>query len=188
MKTLTTYINENQHINEAETPFKEGDAYLIQYNFKNAWKDSQLSKMVYVPDLEYIDPKMCNQRCEPIKIDIKSYYPNSVRKISDDVQRLSVQEEHYASLLDDMIDDINKSVSGDDNPCYSDWDSDHIVFTLPIVKVVTLTKNEHLPAVTSLVYFDGKWDNLINVRRYLKTYCKKYFEDFRKKAEKLKID
>ncbi len=141
MKTLQEHLNETvgggSYVNEAnDVKLQPGMACLIQYVFKNGFKDIKLTNMIYEPDFNALDPAQCNMMVRFIcsgdfgdnLMDIKSKIKKALDK---DIKVKNI-------IIDDTYDQIEIKCS--------------------TAKIVPLNAGEHIKAAASFAYFNGHWN------------------------------
>ena len=122
--------------------------YLIQYEFRNGWRDTQLSKMVYVANLETVSPDKCN----------KTQQFNGV-VTQDDSKRISQPQLLRKFRQDDVL-----KMAG----IKSGWNKSSFLVNLPAIKVVMLVDGQCVQKMVSLYYFDNDWYTGPQIKKILK--------------------
>lgn len=125
--------------------------YLVQYDFKNGWRDTQLSRMSFQNDLP--QGKDC-----PTKTRVRAFtgkslsvfqFDECIEKFRDLEGRngITVLELEQEAYVDDC--------------CFT--------FVVPMIKVVELTDGRPLPKA-KMLYWWGKWCTKTEFRKALATY------------------
>lgn len=150
---------------------KQADAYLVEAEFANGWKDTKITKLIYLPsweDVDSINPEMCSHLEQGAGIDVWKYLNKS--KDVDANNRL------YLDVVNQVADDLKKQLG----PLYGIH-----VFPItpcairvccPCIKVYQLTAGEKLPNGVILVYF-GRWYTLGEVEKIIREYVEPYIKE-----------
>lgn len=144
MKTLQEHLNETigggSYVNEAnDVKLQPGMACLIQYVFKNGFKDIKLTNMIYEPNFNALDPTKCNMTV------------------------LFICSGDFGDNLTDIISKIKKALDKDikvKNIIIDDtYDrNDRIEIKCSTAKIVPLNAGEPIKAAASFAYFNGHWN------------------------------
>lgn len=164
MKTLQDYLVEsvNTDINESEDVYiTPGTACLVQYVFRNGFKETKLTNMIYEPDFKSLDPTGCNIKtpfiCNFDKFPVKADWANP----EDDIETSNTAIKMISKELDVDIKAGNlfvKNVHG------------RIWLNCPTAKIVPLNAGEHVKPATAFYYFHGQWNTLRNTDRNIKSF------------------
>lgn len=155
---------------------KQADAYLVEAEFSNGWKDTKISKLTYMPsweDVDGINPEICSHFECGADIDVWNYL-----NIPDGV---GIAKQTYLDIVNRVVDDLKKQLG----PLYkvSLWaiSSSRIRISCPCIKVYQLTAGKKLPNGVILVYFEGTWYTLDEaekvIREYIELYIKKHLSE-----------
>ena len=160
-------------------PFnKQADAYLVEAEFSNGWKDTKISKLVYMPkweDVDGINPEMCSHMEYGADINVWDYL-----NIPDGT---GIVKQIYLDIVNQVAEDLKKQLGSIYN--ISVWTIFRIKISCPCIKVYQLMAGEKLPNGVTLVYFEGTWythDEAEKViREYVEPYIREYVEPYIKK-------
>lgn len=141
MKNLDEYLNETigggSQLNEAdEVKLQPGMACLIQYVFKNGFKDTKLTNMIYEPDFNTLDPTQCNI--------VERFVCSG--EFGDDLK----------SVMNKVEKALDKDVKAEN--VIIDVDRGRLEIKCPTAKIVPLNAGEHVKAAASFMYFNGHWN------------------------------
>ena len=153
-------------------PFnKQADAYLVETEFSNGWKDTKITKLIYMPsweDVDSISPDMCSHREYGADIDVWNYL-----NIPDGTD---IAKQTCLDIVNKVTDDLKKQLG----PLYnvSIWtiSSCRIKISCPCIKVYQLTAGKKLPNGVILVYFEDTWYTLDEVERVIRMYVEPYIK------------
>ena len=153
-------------------PFnKHADAYLVEAEFSNGWKDTKITKLIYMPkweDVDNISPEMCSHREYGANIDVWNYL-----NIHDGT---SITKQTCLDIVNKVADDLKKQLG----PLYniSMWAilSYRIKISCPCIKVYQLMAGKKLPNGVILVYFEDTWYTLDDVEKVIREYVEPYIK------------
>lgn len=152
MKNLDEYLNETigggSQLNEAdEVKLQPGMACLIQYVFKNGFKDTKLTNMIYEPDFNALDPTQCN-------ITVPFICHNGIENTDEAIDNLSKALENDIKANKVILKNVHNQL----------W------VRCPTAKIVPLNAGEHVKSAASFVYFNGHWDTMKETDKLIKAF------------------
>lgn len=152
MKQLEEYLNETigggSQLNEAEeVKLQPGMACLIQYVFKNGYKDTKLTNMIYVHDFSKLDPTECN---------CMEWFTcaGEFTDIDKDIDTIKKDLDKYVKAGDIEVEN----------------DRGRIKIKCSVAKVVPLNDGEHVKTAASFVFFNGQWGKLKEMDKIIHSY------------------
>ena len=152
MKQLEEYLNETigggSQLNEAEeVKLQPGMACLIQYVFKNGYKDTKLTNMIYVHDFSKLDPTECN---------CMEWFTcaGEFADIDKDIDTIKKDLDKYVKTGDIEVEN----------------DHGRIRIKCSVAKVVPLNDGEHVKTAASFVFFNGQWGKLKEMDKIIHSY------------------
>ena len=146
-------------------PFnKQADAYLVEAEFSNGWKDTKITKLIYMPkweDVDSISPDMCSHLEQGAGIDVWKYLNKS--------EDAETNNRLYLDVVNQVAEDLKKRLGPlygihvfPTTPCA-------IRICCPCIKVYQLMAGKKLPNGVILVYF-GRWYTLGEVEKVIHDY------------------
>lgn len=152
MKNLDEYLNETigggSQLNEDEnTVLTPGMACLVQYVFKNGYKDTKLTNMIYEPNFKDLDPTACN-------ITVPFICHKGIENTDEAIESLSKALEN--DVKSDKV--ILKNVHG------------QLWVRCPAAKIVALNAGENIKAATTFVYFNKQWNTMKETDKLIKAF------------------
>lgn len=155
-------------------PFnKHADAYLVETEFSNGWKDTKITKLIYMPsweDVDSISPDMCSHLECGADIYVMDYL-----NIPDGT---GIAKQTYLDIVNQIADDIKKQLGTLYKYNVSIWTtlSCRIQISCPCIKVYQLTSGKKLPNGVILVYFEGTWYTLDEAEKIIRDYVEPYIK------------
>lgn len=150
---------------------KQADAYLVEVEFANGWKDTKISKLIYMPsweDVDSISPEMCSHLEQGAGINIWDRLNKS--KDADANNRL------YLDVVNQVADDLEKQLGPLYNIHVFPTTPCAIRICCPCIKVYQLMRGKTLPNGVTLVYFEGTWYTLGEVEKVIHEYVEPYIK------------
>lgn len=150
---------------------KHADAYLVETEFSNGWKDTKISKLIYMPsweDVDSISPDMCSHREYGADIDIWDYL-----NIPDGT---GIAKQTYLDIVNKVADDLKKQLGSLYNVSIWTMRSCRIKISCPCIKVYQLMAGKKLPNGVILVYFEDTWYTLDEVKKIIREYVEPYIK------------
>lgn len=150
---------------------KQADAYLVEAEFSNGWKDTKISKLIYMPswgDVDSINPEMCSHREYGASINIWDYLiiPDST----------GIAKQTYLDIANRVVDELKKQLGSIYNINVFPMTSCSIRISCPCIKVYQLMAGEKLPNGVILVYFEGTWYTLDDAKKVIRDYVEPYIK------------
>lgn len=155
---------------------KQADAYLVEAEFSNGWKDTKITKLIYLPsweDVDNINPEMCSHREYGADIDVWNYL-----NIPDGT---GIAKQTYLNIVNKVADDLKKQLGSLYNVLIWTMRPCRIKISCPCIKVYQLMAGKKLPNGVILVYFEDTWYTLDEaekvIREYVEPYIKKHLSE-----------
>lgn len=155
---------------------KQADAYLVEYEFSNGWKDTKISKLIYMPkweDVDGINPEMCSHWEYGADINVWDYL-----NIPDGI---GIAKQTYLDIVNLIAEDLKKQLGPIYNVLVWTVSPCRIRISCPCIKVYQLMTGEPLPNGVKLVYFEGTWYTHDEVGKvileYVGPYIKKHLDE-----------
>lgn len=155
---------------------KQADAYLVETEFSNGWKDTKISKLIYMPsweDVAGINPEMCSHWEYVAGFNIWNYL--------NEPEDTGVVKQLYLDVVNRVAEDLKKHLGSLYNINVFPSTSCAIRISCPCIKVYQLMAGEKLPNGVILVYFEGTWYTLgeaLNIiLEYVEPYIKKHLSE-----------
>lgn len=152
---------------------KQADAYLVEAEFSNGWKDTKISKLIYMPswrDVDSINPEMCSHRECGASINIWDYL--------NIPEGTGIVKQAYLDIVNHVVEDLKKQLGSIYNINAFTMTYGKVYISCPCIKVYQLMAGEKLPNGVILVYFEGTWytpgEAEKVIREYVEPYIKKY--------------
>lgn len=158
-------------------PFnRQADAYLVEAEFSNGWKDTKITKLIYMSkweDVDGINPEMCSHMEYCASIDVWDYM--------NIPEGTGVAKQACSDIADRVAKDLKKQLASLYN--VSIWNISYcrIKISCPCIKVYPLMAGKKLPNGVILVYFEGTWYTREEVEKvileYVEPYIKKHLSE-----------
>lgn len=148
MRSLSEFLNESnksEFLNESNINPEPDTPCLIQYTFKNGWRDTQLSRLLYEPKFNNIDPGKCGNNAE-FECGIADEFAEFTNDFNPIIEKIK------KALNNDIK--LNNLIIEEDTTTH---DSPTILFKCPVVKIIPLKEGEPIPPAQLLYYFNGQW-------------------------------
>ena len=150
---------------------KQADAYLVETEFSNGWKDTKISKLIYMPtweDVDSISPDMCSHLEHSAGINVWNYL--------NEPEDTGAVKQLYLNVVNRIAEDLKKQLGSLYNinvfpstPCA-------IRISCPCIKVYQLMTGKKLPNGVILVYFEGTWYTLGEAEKIIHDYVEPYIK------------
>lgn len=155
---------------------KHADAYLVEAEFSNGWKDTKITKLIYMQsweDVDSISPDMCSHLECGADIDVWDYL-----NIPDGT---GIAKQTCLDVVNNVADDLKKQLGSLYNISIWTTRSCRIKISCPCIKVYQLMAGKKLPNGVILVYFGNMWYTLDDaekvIREYVEPYIKKHLSE-----------
>lgn len=150
---------------------KQADAYLVEAEFSNGWKDTKITKLIYMPsweDVTGINPEICSHLECGADINIWDYL-----NIPDGT---GIVKQTYLDIVNQVADDLKKQLGSIYNISVWAISSFRIKISCPCIKVYPLMSGEKLPKGVILAYFEGTWYTLEEAEKVIREHVEPYIK------------